>query len=96
MVRPLGWTCGGCGGDGGKIKEAVNLQPGLCSRFSSSDETMRAVEEMADTEAEKVDAEVVLAKTGGKKEAEKIDVVKLGKETKFGENRLAKQAIELQ
>ena len=60
-MSSLGWTCGGCGGDEGNIKEAVNLQPGFFSKFSSSDEMMRAVEEMTKAEAEKVDAEVVLA-----------------------------------
>ena len=47
------------------------MQPELFSRFSSSDDMMRAVEEMPKAKAEKVDAEVVLAKTGGKEAEDK-------------------------
>ena len=81
LLISFGWTCGGCGGDEGKTKEAVNLQPGFFSRFSSPDEMMCAAEEMTKTEAEKVDTEVALAKTGGEEEEGKIDVVKFVKET---------------
>ena len=56
---------------------------------------MRAVAEMTKVGAEKVDAEVVSTKTGGREEEENTDVVKLVKETTFGDNRRAKQATEL-
>ena len=42
-----------------------------------------------------MDAGAVLANTGDKEEGDDTDVVKLGKGTKFDENRLAEQTIEL-
>ena len=63
-MSSLGWTCGGCGGDVGKINEVVkeeqwrsNLQAEFFSMISSLDEMLRAVEEMTKAGAEKVDAE---------------------------------------
>ena len=55
---------------------------------------MRGLGDMSDGEASA--KQKPIEEAGGEEEKENIDVVKLVKETKFGENWLVKQAIELQ
>ena len=61
----------GCGGGECRVKEVEGkkalLIPGFFNRFSTSDEAVRAAEEMAKARAEKVDAEIALEKADDEK-----------------------------